>query len=80
MNPSRDLCNRAAVQDKLAASGAKPLHKLTVKMARGQPTPADVVAAVMADKGIEAGPAADVATRDITQQGPARKIMASNCV
>lgn len=65
-----------AVLDKLAALGAKPLHTLTVESARGQPTPADAVAAVMVDKGIEAGAAADIATRDITLPGPVGEIMA----
>lgn len=65
-----------ALLDKLAALGAKPLHTLTVEQARAQPTPADAVAAVMADKGIDAGPAAAIATRDITLPGPAGGIMA----
>jgi acetyl esterase/lipase len=64
------------VLDKLAELGAKPLHTLTVEQARAQPTPADAVAAVMADKGIDAGPAAEIATRDITLPGPAGEIMA----
>lgn len=54
-----------AVLDKLAELGAKPLHTLTPDEARAQPTPADAVAAVIADKGIEAGQAAAIATRDI---------------
>lgn len=65
-----------AVLDKLTALGAKPLHTLTVQQARAQPTPADAVAAVMVDKGLDAGPAADVASRDITLPGPAGDIMA----
>ena len=65
-----------AVLDKLAELGAKPLHTLTVEEARAQPTPADAVAAVMVDMGIDAGPAGDIATRDFTIPGPAGDIMA----
>lgn len=65
-----------AVLDKLAELGAKPLHTLTVDQARAQPTPADAVAAVMADKGIDAGPAAAIATSDIVIPGPAGDIKA----
>jgi len=65
-----------AVLNKLAELGAKPLHTLTPDKARAQPTPADAVAAVMADKGIKAGPAAAIATRDIVIPGPAGDIMA----
>ena len=65
-----------AVLDKLAELGAKPLHTLTVEQARAQPTPADAVAAVMAENGIDAGPAAAIATRDILIPGPAGDIMA----
>ena len=65
-----------AVLDKLAALGARPLHTLTPDQARAQPTPADAVAAVMADKGIEAGPAAAIATHDIVIPGPAGEIIA----
>ena len=65
-----------AVLDKLAALGANPLHTLSVEQARAQPTPADAVAALMADKGIDAGPAAEIATRDIVIPGPAGDIMA----
>ncbi len=65
-----------SVLDKLAELGAKPLHTLTVEQARAQPTPADAVAAVMADKGIDAGPAADIATSDIAVPGPAGDITA----
>lgn len=64
------------VLDKLSELGAQPLHTLTVVKARAQPTPADAVAAVMADKGIDAGPAADIATRDIIIPGPAGDIKA----
>ena len=64
------------VLDKLIELGAKPLHTLTVEQARAQPTPADAVAAVMADKGIDAGPAGMIATRDIAIPGPAGDIMA----
>lgn len=64
------------VLDALAELGAKPLHTLTVQEARAQPTPADAVAAVMAAEGIDAGPAAAVATRDIVIPGPAGDIMA----
>ena len=65
-----------SVLDKLAELGAKPLHTLTVDQARAQPTPADAVAAVMADKGIDAGPAANIATSDIVIPGPAGDIKA----
>ena len=65
-----------AVLDKLAALGAKPLHTLTVEQARAQPTPADAVAALMAEKGIDAGPAGAIATRDIAIPGPAGDIAA----
>ena len=65
-----------SVLDKLAELGAKPLHTLTVDEARAQPTPADAVAAVMADQGIDAGPAGDIAARDITLPGPAGDIAA----
>ena len=65
-----------AVLDKLAELGANPLHTLTVEEARAQPTPADAVAAVMVDMGIDAGPAGDIATRDFTIPGPAGDIMA----
>ncbi len=65
-----------AVLDKLAALGAKPLHTLTVEQARAQPTPADAVAALMTDKGIDAGPAAAIETRDIDIPGPAGDIKA----
>ena len=64
------------VLDKLVELGAKPLHTLTVEQARAQPTPADAVAAVMADKGIAAGPAAAISTRDILIPSPAGDIMA----
>ena len=64
------------VLDKLAELGAKPLHTLTVEEARAQATPADAVAAVMAAQNITAGPAGDIATRDITLPGPAGDIMA----
>ena len=60
-----------AVLDKLAELGAKPLHTLSVDEARAQPTPADAVAAVMKDMGIDAGPAAAIATSDIVIPGPA---------
>lgn len=65
-----------AVLDKLAELGAKPLHTLTVEQARAQPTPADAVAAVMADEGIDAGPAAAIATSDIVIPGAAGDIEA----
>ena len=65
-----------AVLDKLAELGAKPLHTLTVEQARAQPTPADAVAAIMAYKGIDAGPAAAIATSDIVIPGPAGDIKA----
>ena len=65
-----------AVLDKLAELGAKPLHTLTVERARAQPTPADAVAAVMADNKTDAGPAAAIETRDIVIPGPAGEIMA----
>lgn len=65
-----------AVLDQLAALGAKPLHKLTVKAARQQATPADAVAAVMAARHVDPGPAAAVATRDIVIPGPAGEIKA----
>ena len=64
------------VLEKLAELGAKPLHTLTVDQARAQPTPADAVAAVMADKGIDAGPAAEIVTSDIVIPGPAGDIKA----
>ena len=64
------------VLDKLVELGAKPLNTLTPKEARAQPSPADAVAAVMADKGIEAGPAAAITARDIVIPGPAGDIMA----
>ena len=64
------------VLDKLAELGAKPLHVLTVDEARAQPTPADAVAAVMAEKKTKAGPAATIATRDIIIPGPAGDIPA----
>ena len=65
-----------AVLDKLAELGAKPLHKLTVEQARAQATPADAVAAIMAEKGIDLGPAAAIATRDVVIPGPAGDVMA----
>ena len=65
-----------SVLDKLAELGAKPLHTLSVEEARAQPTPADAVAAVMEEKGIEPGPASAIATRDIVIPGPAGDIMA----
>ena len=65
-----------AVLDKFADLGAAPLHTLTVDQARAQPTPADAVAAVMADQNMRAGPAADSATRDMTIPGPAGDIKA----
>lgn len=65
-----------SVLDKLAELGAKPLYTLTVDQARAQPTPADAVAAVMVDKGIDAGPAVDIATSDIVIPGPAGDIKA----
>ena len=64
------------VLEKLAELGAKPLHTLTVDQARAQPTPADAVAAVMADKGIDAGPASEIVTSDIVIPGPAGDIKA----
>ncbi|MBC7740054.1 MAG: alpha/beta hydrolase fold domain-containing protein [Candidatus Saccharibacteria bacterium] len=65
-----------SVLDKLAELGAKPQHPLPVDQARAHPTPADAVAAVMVDKGIDAGPAADIATSDIVIPGPAGDIKA----
>lgn len=76
MAPAAATPEMQAVLDKLAELGAMPLHTLTVDAARAQPTPADAVAAVMADMGIDPGPAADIATRDITIPGPAGEIMA----
>ena len=65
-----------SVLDKLAELSAKQLHTLTVDQARAQPTPADAVAAVMVDKGIDAGPAAEIGTSDIVIPGPAGDIKA----
>ena len=65
-----------AVLDKLAELGAKPLHTLTPDQARAQPTPADAVAAVMADKSIAAGPTTAIATRELAIPGPAGDIIA----
>ena len=57
----------AAVLDKHAELGARPIEELSVEEARTQPSPADAVMAVMEEQGIEM-PAelAAVATRDIT--------------
>lgn len=65
-----------AVLDALKALGAKPLHELTVEQARKQATPADAVKVVMKDKGIAAGPEADIMTRDIKIPGPGGDILA----
>ncbi len=65
-----------AVLDKLTELGAKPLCTLTPDEARAQPTPADAVAAVMADKGIQVGPAASIATREIVIPELACDVMA----
>ncbi len=66
-----------AVLDKLAELGAKPLGTISVDEARSQPTPADAVAAVMADKGIAPVPAlAAIVTKDIAIPGPAGEIPA----
>ena len=65
-----------SVLDKLGELGAKPLHTLMVDQSRAQPTPADAVAAVMADRGIDAGPAADISTSDIVIPGSAGDIKA----
>ncbi|WP_230426407.1 alpha/beta hydrolase [Paragemmobacter aquarius] len=64
------------VLDALKALGAKPLHTLTVEEARAQPTPADAVAVVMKDKGIDAGPAAEIKMRDVAIPGPGGEIKA----
>jgi acetyl esterase/lipase len=58
-----------AVLDKLASLGGKPTETLSPTDARLQPTPADAVKAVMADKGIAAD--ATVTTKDVTYPGPA---------
>ncbi|TNC47244.1 alpha/beta hydrolase [Rubellimicrobium rubrum] len=57
----------AAVLDKHAELGARPIDELSVEEARTQPSPADAVMAVMEEQGIEM-PAelAAIATRDIT--------------
>ena len=57
----------AAVLDKHAELGARPIEELSVEEARTQPSPADAVMAVMEEQGIEM-PAelAAIATRDIT--------------
>ena len=65
-----------AVLDQLAALGARPLHTLTVAEARAQATPADAVAAVMAARRVDPGPAAAIRTRDIVIPGPAGDIKA----
>lgn len=65
-----------SVVDKLAELRAKPLHTQTADEACAQPTPADAVAAVMADTGVDARPAADIATSDIAIPGPAGDITA----
>lgn len=65
-----------AVLDKMKELGAKPLHTLSVEEARSQPTPADAVKAIMTEKGIDPGQAADISARDITIPGPAGDIMA----
>ena len=53
-----------AVLDKLASLGGKPVEGLSPQDARLQPTPADAVKALMAEKGIAAD--TTVATQDVT--------------
>ena len=71
-NMATPAAEMQTVREKLVELGAKPLHTLTVEQARAQPTPADAVAAVMADKGIVAGPAAAISTRDFLIPSPRR--------
>ena len=53
-----------AVLDKLASLGGKPIETLSPTEARLQPSPADAVKAVMADKGVAAD--TTVTTKDVT--------------
>jgi acetyl esterase/lipase len=53
-----------AVLDKLASLGGKPIEALSPTEARTQPSPADAVKAVMADKGVAAD--TTVTTKDAT--------------
>ena len=64
------------VLDELAEIGAKPLRTLKVEQARAQPMPEDAVAALTADKGIDAGLAVAIATIDIVIPGPTVDIKA----
>lgn len=65
------------VLEKLKALGAKPVHTLTPAEARAQPTPADAVAAVIADQtGKPAIPEAVSKTKDIKVTGAAGELAA----
>ncbi|EAR52331.1 putative lipase [Oceanicola granulosus HTCC2516] len=66
-----------AVLDKLAELGAEPLSTLSVEAARSQPTPADAVAALIEERGIETDPALDaIATTDVMIPGAAGEVPA----
>ncbi|MDO9337141.1 MAG: alpha/beta hydrolase [Caulobacter sp.] len=58
-----------AVLDKLASLGGKPIESLDEVEARKQPSPADAVKAIMADKGMK--PDTTVTTRDVTYKAAA---------
>jgi acetyl esterase/lipase len=68
--PSEPTEPMAAVLEKHAELGARPIEELSVEEARTQPTPADAVMALMQEQGIEM-PAelAAIATRDVTYPG-----------
>lgn len=57
------------VLDKLASLGGKPIEALSEVEARQQPTPADAVKAIMAEKGMQTD--MTVTTRDVTYKASA---------
>lgn len=62
--PAQPDADMAEVLTKLASLGGKPVETLSPEEARKQPTPADAVKAVMAEKNITAKPA--VTTKDVS--------------
>ena len=64
-----------AVLESLQKLGAKPLSTLTVEQARAQPTPADAVKAVIAERG-KKPPASNVRKENVMYQGAAGQLPA----
>ena len=63
--PPQAAADMQAVLAAHAALGPKPIETLTPAEARRQPTPADAVKAVMAQRGLPTAPDASVATREL---------------